>query len=70
MPFEDPDAKWPEKLAGVGRWLRLILHGAAALLCGPIAGLSALLACVVVGDALHSRPVEAHRARDAPRGRS
>jgi hypothetical protein len=53
MPPEDPAAKWPEKLARLAaRWLRFILHGAAALLCGPIAGLAALLACVVAGDTL------------------
>jgi hypothetical protein len=53
MPPEDPGSRWPEKLArSSARWLRFILHLTAALLCGPIAGLSALLACVMVGDAL------------------
>ena len=41
MPPEAPGPRWPEKLARASaRWLRLILHLAAALLCGPIAGLA------------------------------
>ena len=53
MPPEDRHSKLPEKLARVSaRWLRFILHLVAAHLNGPIAGLSALLLCVMVVEAL------------------
>jgi hypothetical protein len=34
------------------RWLRFLLHVAAVMLCGPVAALSALTACVVVAEYL------------------
>ncbi len=47
MPAQD-QAKWGVR--GAARWLRAILYSTAFLLCGPIAALSSLLACVLVVD--------------------
>lgn len=51
-----PKTPAAERARSRARWLRWLLHVSAVLLCGPVAALTALLACTLGADYLVLRP--------------